>query len=508
MRIGATRSRREFICTLGVGATAGIMTAQGVGSPLSGTRRNRPSARAHRAYEVRREAALVQRERTSLPNDETNGDEERYATYFAQYSKGLPHDGDGQVEPAAYRLLIEALRSGVAADFLAVPMGGSLKQVNPQAAYTFTLQGLDSHHVDLSPPPAFASAEAAADLGEVYWQAILRDVAFADYATSPLATRASQDLSRFSAFHGPREAGLIAPAVLFRGSATGDRVGPYISQFLYQNVPHGVYTIDQRFRTARGGIDYGIEYGEWLTLQRGSEPRVDLVLEPERRFIRTGRDLARYVYRDYTFQAFLNAALILLRFGESYVAPNPYLPRACGVGPAPPRLSTEAPFCTFGGPQILDAVTSVAKLSLHAAWRQKWLVHRRLRPEEFAQRVDRTVQHGATYPVHTELTGSAVLDVLPSRNLLLPLAYPEGSPAHPSYPAGHAAIAGACATVLKAFFREDAPYPAPAEPSPDGRELVPFDGESLTIRGEIEKLASNISIGRNFAGIHYRVRCN
>ena len=32
---------------------------------------------------------------------------------------------------------------------------------------------------------------------------------------------------------------------------------------------------------------------------------------------------------------------------------------------------------------------------------------------------------------------------------LLPLAFPEGSPIHPSYGAGHATVAGACVTILK-----------------------------------------------------------
>jgi hypothetical protein len=84
------------------------------------------------------------------------------------------------------------------------------------------------------------------------------------------------------------------------------------------------------------------------------------------------------------------------------------------------------------------------------------------------------------------------------------MAYPEGAPAHPSYPAGHAAIAGACSTVLKAFFREDALFPAPTRPSEDGLVLVPAPEVGLTVGGEIDKLASNIAFGRNFAGVHYR----
>jgi membrane-associated phospholipid phosphatase len=499
-------SRREFVGGLGLGAALGLAGTQGFDRWRPTGRLSEPwrlSERVRRAYELRRNAAAIQSAR-ARPRNETNGDEDRYPTPFVCYSKGLPHSDTGEVDPAAHARLLRALSSGAPDDFRAVPMGGTVKQVNPQAAYTFGLQGADSHQFDLPAPPSFASAQAVADLGEVYWQAVLRDIPFARYTTDTRIVRACEDLSRFTAFNGPSESGGITPALLFRGSTAGDRVGPYTSQFLYQSVPHGVFTIEQRFRMPTPALDYASEHDEWLALQRGSERRRDLVLESERRFIRSGRDLARYVHRDYTFQAFLNAALVLLRFGEAYVTPNPYTPRACAIGPVPARLVTEAPFCTFGEPQILDAVTCVAKLALHAAWRQKWLLHRRPRPEEFAQRVDRALHDGASYPVHADLSRSSVLELLPARRFLLPMAYPEGSPTHPSYPAGHAAVAGACATVLKAFFREDAGYPAPVIPSDDGLQLRPLADADLTIGGELDKLASNISLGRNFAGVHYR----
>ncbi len=51
---------------------------------------------------------------------------------------------------------------------------------------------------------------------------------------------------------------------------------------------------------------------------------------------------------------------------------------------------------------------------------------------------------------------------------LLPMAYPEGCPTHPAYPAGHATIAGACTTVLKAFFNEAYTIPSPVIVSSDG----------------------------------------
>ena len=90
---------------------------------------------------------------------------------------------------------------------------------------------------------------------------------------------------------------------------------------------------------------------------------------------------------------------------------------------------------------------------------------------------------------------------------------------HPAYGAGHAAVAGGCVTMLKAFFEmfEDCDShqeralcdkdgkPIVYVPNADGSRLVKdqkFKGK-LTIQGELDKLAANISIGRNMAGVHY-----
>lgn len=497
-------TRRKFIATLGIGASAALGGLAGY-SP-GGLRTDRASSeKARRADEVlrrRRRAALLQRQQP-LPLGLTNGDEERYAEKVANYSKGLPHTETGQVDLAAYEAMLKALRSGRSRDFSMIPLAGNANLVNPQAAFTFTLKGADSHHLDLAPAPAFASAEAAADLVEVYWQALLRDIPFSEYPVNDLALRACEDLTQLSGFCGPKQGGRVTSGVLFRGELPGDAVGPFVSQFLYARIPHGVFSLEQRFRMPIPRVDFGTLHESWLAMQRGGAPETTVVLERQPRFIRTGRDLARYVQRDYSFQAFLNAALLLIGLAERYTSANPYVRRACAFAESR-RTGTEDGFCTFGGPGILGALTAVASLALYACWSQKWLLHRRLRPEEFAQRVDRHVKHGTFRPIHWDLLDSAVLTLLPEGSLLLPLAYPEGAPLHPSYPAGHAALAGACATVLKAFFREDEEFPAPVDVSEDGSGLVAVSDGGFTVGSEINKLASNISIGRNFAGIHYR----
>ena len=76
---------------------------------------------------------------------------------------------------------------------------------------------------------------------------------------------------------------------------------------------------------------------------------------------------------------------------------------------------------------------------------------------------------------------------------------------HPAYGAGHATVAGACVTILKAFFDHRYVLPGPyVYPAPCGTKLEIAEGTpDLTIEGELNKLASNISIGRNWAGVHY-----
>ena len=94
---------------------------------------------------------------------------------------------------------------------------------------------------------------------------------------------------------------------------------------------------------------------------------------------------------------------------------------------------------------------------------------------------------------------------------LLPMAFPEGSPMHPAYGAGHATVAGACVTILKAFFNHSYVLPTPyaevesaKDPNSNNRLKAVQDATlELTVEGELNKLASNISIGRNWAGVHY-----
>ncbi len=451
--------------------------------------------RRQEAYRIRQEAALFQKN-LPLPDHPSNGDEDLYPNKIGNYSKGLPHNQLGEVDLNAFNSLIMALSTGDPEDFESIPLGGVTKLTDPQAAYAYEMAGPDCNHLYMIAAPAFSSAQIAGEMAEVYWQALTRDVPFADYCTDPLTRAAASDLSGFSDFRGPKVNGEVTTGTLFRGNTPGDLVGPYISQFLSQDIPFGATTIVQRYRTTVAGDDHMTSYKEWLNIQNGLAPTAQNQFDPTPRYIRNGRDMGEWVHRDFSFQNVLTACLILLGFGPTALnATNPYL-----------HSVTQTGLATFGTPHILDFAARAARAALEAAWFQKWLVHRRLRPEAFGGCVQNLLTGVASYPINAEILNSQAVSEVFSKSgtYLLPMAYPEGCPTHPAYPAGHACIAGAGATMLKAFFKESFVIPNPVVANSDGLSLHIYSGPPLTIGGELNKLAANIALGRDTAGVHWR----
>jgi hypothetical protein len=372
------------------------------------------------------------------------------------------------------------------------------------------MEGRDSHQFVMPPAPAISSLEAAGEAIELYWQAAMRDIPFTQYPYAVYAQAAAAELSKLNDL-GPQRGQRVTPNTLFRGFTPGDLAGPYISQFLLKGAPFGAQYVEQRMRCVRPGLDYMTGFSEWLSMQNGVEPRRKGEFESKRRYIQTGRDLAQWVHIDVLYQAYFNAALILS-------APPEPGDTATGGGMGSPlnpgnpyrASSTQTGFGTFGPPHIMALVAEVSTRALKAVWFQKWQVHRRLRPEAYGGLVHLTRTEAADYPLAMDvLLASPALNETYRRHgtYLLPQAFPEGSPLHPSYGAGHATVAGACVTMLKAFFDESFVIPNPVVPSLDGQRLEPYRGadeDRLTVGGELNKLAANVAIGRNFAGIHWR----
>jgi hypothetical protein len=450
--------------------------------------------RAEEDAEIRIEAAKSE-SGVSIPPHTTNGDEERYADKCGTYTKALLQDGPGRVNLRAYESFRDALHSGNPADFENIIMGGARKLTNPQAGLAFDLEGTDSQQfgntpcplnqetrVVVPPAPALASAAYGTELIEMYWASLLRDVPFTEYSSNPLAAQAAHELTGLPDYAGPRSGGQVTPQVLFRGGFPGETVGPYISQFF----------ITPTF----------LDLASWALIQNGGSSGLANELDSQLRFEHSGRDLAAWTHVDVLYQAYFVAYLVLNSIGAPV---NP--------GSMYANSKTQVGFATFGGPQFAGMLGEVACRALERSWYQKWFVHRRHRPESGGGIVE-LIKTGKG----STLNGSLNSNVLNSQALensfskygtyLLSQAFPEGAPTHPSYPTGHGVVAGACITILKFFFDGNFVIPDPLVPAEDGLSLIPYTGSDrnhLTVNGELNKLAHNVSFGHGIhAGIHWR----
>lgn len=490
----------------------------------------------------------------------------------------------GEVIPNDYEEMVHAIKSGDEDRINNIPRGISnnpctRRFTNPQAGLAFDLEGKDSHDFKIDDAPEIHSPIASGEMADLYWMSLCRDINFHNYdTTNHVIMDAVSDFDsdpHYHEFKTERYPHGVTTDTIFRGVLDGDLIGPYISQFLLRGNDHpflgrhvkdgfiqyGTISIDQRQGPVKKEIDYMGAFDDWLKIQNGYEPRgnpdpnnssickyvdncgmalegpLELPSDGRGRYIRNLRDLSNYVHIDDLPQEFLNACLMLKHLGIPKnhgpgCSPQPHgpsdKPELNFLGNPYLRYDNQEAIATFGDQYILSLVAEVARRALYAAWFQKWFVHRRLRPEEFAGRIHIKKTHphlpNYTYVIDNDIVSSSVLPKIFQRNLqlnaskpapynvgtyLLSQAYPEGSPLHPSYPSGHATMSGACVTVLKAYFDEDADIPQPVmvdnrqdNTREEGTQLVDYSG-TLKVGQELNKLASNISIGRNAAGIHY-----
>jgi len=456
------------------------------------------SSRRERSFQLRLKAATAER-KVPVPPQINNGDEELYPNFIGNYSQGLPHNSIGEVDPAAYRDLLTAVKSGEPEDFAAIPLGGNTKLSGPQGGLAFDLEGTDSGQLTIPPSPALASAERAGEMVEDYWMALARDIPFDQYGSEPITAAAIVDLNKLSDFRGPKVSGKVTAATLFRGRTMGDLIGPYISQFFLQPVSFGTLSVTQKYHTYLDGKDYLTDFTPWLEVQNGQGPFAANDSTPPITYLKTGRDLGAWVHVDFAYQAYLFATQWLTGNKAPLNPGNPYN-----------TIANQAGVQTFGPQHIVDLLGLVTNCALKAMWYQKWFVHRTLRPLAYGGLVHNTITGVAKYPVHSDVLNSSAISHISAKtpgSYLLPAAYPEGNPQHPSYGEGHGVIAGACVTALKAFYDETFVIPKPVTPSDDGLSLAAYTGADagqIKVGGELNKLANNIALGRDMAGVHWR----
>lgn len=544
----ASVARRKFIGKVG-GAAAAAWTAGVVGlSPLLDSRSTKAAAatvtsrkasgsagsnnpvsgyaRKLASFQARAQLAAVHLAQPVVAQV-NNGDEALYSGdyYIGQYTKAMPHDSFGQVTTSAYKLFITACATGKQSDFEKVPLGGTVPQIGPQGGLTFQLEGADTADVTLPPAPALSSSQRAGEMVEAYWHALCRDVPFSSYGTEPLSQAAVADLNNLSNFQGPKINGQVTAQSLFRGFTASDLVGPYLSQLFLMPTGFGLGNMAwdnsagqpaQIYNRYAPGIDYMTDTTSWLAVQNGqatvpTQSRSLFFAFGNNQFQSTpgylsdGRDLAGLVHVDELFQHYYWGATAMLAVNFPFNPGNPY---------SASKTPGEVPFETFNGPHITAAMANAALRAAHAVWYQKYFVHRDIRPEEYAGWVHNTINKLGigNYNLHSDVLNSAAAQQVFSKygTYYLPMAYPEGCPNHPSYGSGHATVAGASITILKAFFDTSVSFVSQGVTpvySPDGVNLVPYNGGDvgqITVGTELDKMASNVALARNTAGMHWR----
>ena len=478
------------------------------------TQTSKASHRVPQAFSLRT-AAAAHDASVPAPAQIDNGDEARYSDKCGTYTKCLRQSGFGVVDPSAYASFRAALDSGHPAGFNEIILGGTRTLNGPQGGLAFDLQCLDVSQFAVPPAPALASEEYAAELTELYWASLLRDVAFANYSSNALAQQASSELSFLSSYQGPRDAtGKVTPDLLFRGPFAGETDGPYLSQFLLKSTCIGAMPVTQKYTTFQANVDYVVTPNDFLKVQNGIA--TGQTLQPQDPvYLHNGRGLAAFTHNDVLYQAYLTAYLVLNSLNGASCATgdnpaklnpgNPYVPKNPHG-----EWKTQNGFTTFGQPDIASTLAAVASEALKAVWFQKWFVHLRHRPESGGG-----IVHLSKTGQQDSVEGKLSPTVLNSQAVqtsfnkfgtyFLTQAFPEGSPAHPAYPTGHGAVAGACITVLKFFYDGAQTVPNPQVPPDGGSGLSSYSGPPLTVNGELHKLATNISFGHGIhAGIHWR----
>lgn len=476
-----------------------------------------------------------------------NENEKKYQkyNYNGSFHKGLAHNlRDGRLESTQeYEEMIEAINTDdqKKLENCELAKDAQVKMVNPLSSLCTILSGATQGVMKLKVCPWLFSDTGAAEMVELYSKALARDVPFIEYETNPLISHllGNRYMNQFEVLEYLEDSPSsiskpFTPKTIFRGNTHGDLYGPYISQLLLLNYVAGGLNIPQKYATPPTKVEaisehirveWGINLEETINLQN-----CNLNLLPPQtpsnkfthKYVHSGRSLAEMVHNDAAYQFYYQASLVLSALGVR-------------ANPGWPVYKNQSNFITCGGPvSLLCSLAEITECALKHGWYWKWQHYRKLRPEAFGLWTHDVksglVPNKDNFDISNVLLNNDVLnDIFNANNewdsnansYTLPLAFREGSPCHPSYIAGHAILSGACATVLKIHIDGEQKWNtlpgvisgamsgipnAVVQANSDGSSLVTYDGytSNMTVGSEINKLASNVAFGRNWAGIHYR----
>lgn len=415
------------------------------------------------------------------------------------FSKALPHNEKGNTSKNNYMKLVKGALACCPKQIENVQLGTpeGLKLISPSAIFDYNLSSQNKSTYKLKVTPEFLSERNCAEMIEVYEMALTRDIPFCDYQNNEQIAIAAKNISAIKCFNGPRIDGQVTPGTIFRTSTTLN--GPYVSQMLLYPVPYGVGSFDQIYPAPAEGKDYNFNIDLFKKLHSGQVTET-VVPSEIKRYITTMRDGAGYVHVDLPIQPYFNAFLILCGLKVPYGFKSPYNDGT---------LKNQKSFVSLDKIDFFELLGHGSRLVFDTAWFHKW-TNLKARPEEMAYQIHRHLVNDEKLDFPESLLNSDTLKRIYQKNsdsgspsYLLSQVYIEGCPTHPSYPAGHATIAGFGATLLNAWFQNDYILPYTYQPDKTGQNLIDT-GIKVSVWEEVVKLATNISTFRNGAGVHYR----
>jgi len=126
-----------------------------------------------------------------------------------------------------------------------------------------------------------------------------------DVANAAVLTSLHSPGSRRCSYAGPRDKhGNVTPHLLFRGSFSGETIGPHISQLFITPTFFGQQPISQQMVTYQPGVDYMADLTTWQDVQNGIDTGLLDQPDPQLRYLRNGRGLAAFTHVDVLYQAY------------------------------------------------------------------------------------------------------------------------------------------------------------------------------------------------------------
>lgn len=455
--------------------------------------------------------------------------------YRGVYSKGfVGHTGPNGISigpnPTLYGKFIEAMKTRNQT-LLNQVYDSSSKLVDAHCVFDVELEGKYKSSFVIPPAPSMTSITAAAEILEVYVMALLRNYNFhildpecifyddipmeaKNYLNTLIGHLNHPGVKGHLPYQQVDSNGNITADTLFRGIARGDVIGPYVSQFFYYETAIGNLKLEQKYQCldisentisdiSNSRYYFGKTEQYFNELWNGGLK--SSALQTKTKYMTTLLDLMMYINRDQIWEAI-------------FVTTSMFLSRGIPIGfHTKSRSPGYARFINLGPVDLYTLMMKATKLAMSATWVWKWS-QLRPRPEEMAYQIHLAKKYtssdlsGSMIHFPSELLNNPILEEIAKYNngkYLMPLGYSQGSPFHPSYPGGHATIAGAMVTIMKAWFNCDCLIPA-VVPDLTGDNLVMYKLKNnsgtqyLRIEDELDKIVTNCSHSRNMAGIHYR----